>query len=107
LSFFGSKDIFFTSRTTKGLASENSCLMDLIWGSEHQFFQKLVNHIWNFNTIFELNHSKRNKVHGFQDLVALTIDHFNNLFKEPLKANMAKILKQLSLFPHLIEEEDN
>jgi hypothetical protein len=48
-----------------------------------------------------------NYVHGFHNLAALGVDHFKGLFKEPDKINMDVILKQISLFPQLIEEEEN
>jgi hypothetical protein len=35
------------------------------------------------------------------------VDHFNNLFKEPPQVKMEEVLKLISFFPRMIEEEDN
>ena len=37
----------------------------------------------------------------------LGVDHFLNLFNESKHVNMGKILKLISFFPRLIDEEEN
>jgi hypothetical protein len=38
------------------------------------------------------------KVHSFRDMVEVGINHFNNLFKEPPCANIAKIVHMAASF---------
>jgi hypothetical protein len=40
-------------------------------------------------------------------LAALGVEHYRELFKEPEKKRIKEILRQVSLFFRLIEEEEN
>jgi hypothetical protein len=46
-------------------------------------------------------------VRGFNSLATLGVKHFETLFNEPHRENIAKVIKLCSYFPQLATEEDN
>jgi hypothetical protein len=54
-----------------------------------------------------LNDINGNKVHGFSKLASPGVGHFKEIFREPDEVKIGEILKLISFFPRLIEEEDN
>jgi hypothetical protein len=59
------------------------------------------------NTIWELTNREGRKVDNFQDLAKLEVQHFEEVFKQPKKANIEEILKVASYFLLLVGEEEN
>jgi hypothetical protein len=72
-----------------------------------KFFQNFSNHRKRINTIWEMTNTEGNKVRGFKELADLGIQHFKGIFEEPTSANIGEILRVISLFPRLVNEEDN
>jgi hypothetical protein len=45
------------------------------------------------------------KVRGFQGLVDMVVHHFESMFKEHVGANVEEILKAVSFFPRMVNNE--
>jgi hypothetical protein len=45
-----------------------------------------------------MTNSEGNKVRGFKEMVDLKVQHFKDIFKEPISANIVEILKVISFF---------
>jgi hypothetical protein len=72
-----------------------------------KFFHSFSNHRRNINTIWELQDHGGTKVRGFKGLAELGVKHFEGIYKEPKRENLAEILKVISYFPRMINEELN
>jgi len=59
------------------------------------------------NTIWELKNRDANKVWRFHDLKNIGVHHLNEIFEEPDRKNLPKILKFVSYFPRFVNEENN
>jgi hypothetical protein len=89
------------------METQNSISMDRGKGSKHYFFSFFSNYRKNKKTIWELTNSQGNRIHGFQNVVSLGIDHFKGPFKELKKVKMDVILIKFSLYMILIDEYEN
>lgn len=46
-------------------------------------------------------------VRGFWELVDLGVKHFEGTYHEPNRVNLEKILKLISCFPRMVNDDDN
>jgi hypothetical protein len=61
----------------------------------------------NVNTIWDINDPYGCRVKSFKDIVEVGKQHFKNLYRDPEIANIGEIMKIISLFPRLINDQMN
>jgi hypothetical protein len=71
------------------------------------YFHKFSNFRKSKKTIWELKDHDGNSVKGFKGPIKLGVQHFQHIYKEPVKENIGEIMKVVSYFPRMIEEEKN
>ena len=69
------------------------------------FLHSYANHRSNINTILELQDHGGTKVRGFKGSVELGFKHFEGIYKEQKRENLVDILKFISYFPRMINED--
>ena len=72
-----------------------------------KFFHNFANHRKRINTIWEMPINEGRKVRTFQGLAEIGVAHFEQLYRDIEKVNIVKILKVVSYFTRLVQEEDN
>jgi len=60
-----------------------------------KFFQKISNYRRNINTISKMTNYEGHKARGLKDLTDLKAQHFKDIFKEPISANIVEIFSYL------------
>jgi len=55
------------------------------------------------NTILDIQNGHGKSVSKFQDIAIVGVSHFQNLFKDPVRVNITKIVRFSSHFPRLVD----
>jgi hypothetical protein len=61
----------------------------------------------NSNAIWIIKNNDGYGVTKFRDVVEVGINHFQNSYKEPLRVNVAKVVKLFAYFPRFVDHEHN
>lgn len=72
-----------------------------------KFFHAFANGRRTANTIWSLRDGQGEEFHYFDEKARIGVEHFQNLFKAPPQATIAKVISIAQLFPRFVEEEDN
>ena len=61
----------------------------------------------NLNYIWKILKDNGVKISLFKDIANAQMKHFEDIFEEPLRSNIGKVVAIASFFPSLVNEEQN
>ena len=59
------------------------------------------------NTIWSLEDDRGRRQGSFEELAGTGVEHFQNLFKAPTRAQIAEIMRIAQVFPRFVGKEEN
>ena len=72
-----------------------------------KFFHRYASHRKSINTIHEVRSSQGTWAKTFEEKTKVVVEHFQELFKEPVGCPIGEMLEVLDLFPRAIRDEMN